>query len=316
MQPDCTALLSPVSSVASPPMHQVVKQYAVFPDNAVSHLPSPPNSGKMFYPDWTVHFGIDQGPGPNDDISIPPEFYMQERCTPDPDSYLGGYSLVESQNQCNLTQHVHYFAPVPHLGSNAPPMGQSGPTHCVDSPSTLGTASEVSTPNPDPTVPAEAAKRVSRKRSVSTVPATKKEEADAEMKVEEASESEDSPSSRRNSVASMRKSKKKAAPPKKSTTMRTPVIDPEEHKNCHGELKAPLLQDYTPPEERCIFASRWEHRDKKGADMWDSIQEDYFREFDKEACKETLQMKLTRGRSKYIKWLPKDVSGIKLFQEA
>ncbi|KAJ6788458.1 hypothetical protein PWT90_11012 [Aphanocladium album] len=302
---DCGLLLSPVSSAASPPMQHVVKQYALFPEAHFSHLPSPPNSGKMFYPHWDTQFGLEQGPGPNDDVTIPQEFYMQERCTPDPESFLSSYSLADSQGHSILNQRTPYFAPVPHLGSNGPATIDSSSVQSADSPDTLETFSEVSTPSGDSKADIVPQETAPRQRSVSTDPGAKKEEEEVDMQEDQDSGDEAYSSSRRSSNAGVKKSRKRA-PPKKPTASRDPPVDVEEHQNCLGEVIAPQLKDNTPEEERCIFLSRWEHRDKKGQDMWDSIQEDYFKKFNKEQCKETLQMKLTRGRSKYIKWLPKD----------
>jgi hypothetical protein len=79
----------------------------------------------------------------------------------------------------------------------------------------------------------------------------------------------------------------------------------EEHKNCRGEEVPPVLKANCPEEERCIFESRWRHRHQKGQDMWDSIQTDFEKKFNKHG-KEMLQMKFKRGRSKYIEWLPED----------
>ncbi|OAA81244.1 hypothetical protein LEL_00789 [Akanthomyces lecanii RCEF 1005] len=308
MGADCSLLLSPVSTVASPPMQHVVKQFAIFPDTALNHLPSPPNSGKMFYPHWNTSFGLDTGPGPNDDVSIPAEFYMQERCTPDPESFLGNYSLSESQGQSMLNQPAPYFAPVPQLGSNGPVMVHSNLIPPKDSPSTLETSSEVSTPGEDANVENAPPKRASKKSSISTAPEVKKAEAETDSDAPDGADSQDeaysSPGRDRNVGA--RKSRKRAAP-RRSAASRLPPVDVEEYKNCFGDLVAPQLKPNCPREERCIFNSRWKHRDKKGQDMWDSIQEDYYKEFGKEQCKETLQMKLTRGRSKYIQWLDKDV---------
>ncbi|OAR01519.1 hypothetical protein LLEC1_03986 [Akanthomyces lecanii] len=308
MGADCSLLLSPVSSVASPPMQHVVKQFAIFPDTPLNHLPSPPNSGKMFYSHWNTSFGLDHGPGPSDDVSIPAEFYMQERCTPDSESFLSSYSLAESQGQSMLNQPAPYFAPVPHLGSNGPAMVHSSLMPSTDSPNTLETRSEVSTPGDEPKAENAPPKRASRKGSSSAAPELKEAEAEEESDAQDGTYSQDETYSSlgRDRSAGPRKSSKRAAP-KRSASSRLPPVDMEEFKNCFGELVAPQLKPDCPKEERCIFNSRWKHRDKKGQDMWDSIQEDYYQEFGKEQCKETLQMKLTRGRSKYIQWHDKDV---------
>lgn len=307
MGADCNLLLSPVSSVASPPLQHVVKQFAIFADTPLTHLPSPPHSGKMFYPHWNTNFGLDQGPGPNDDVSIPPEFYMQERCTPDPDSFLSSYSLADSHGQSMLNQPPPYFAPVPHLGSNGPPMVHSNPMQSTDSPNTLDTSSEVSTPGEEPKAEIAPPTSASRKCSISTTPEAKKEEEDSDVQDDADSQDEAYSSSRQDSSAGVRKSRKRAAP-KRSAASRLPPVDVVEYKNCLNQVVAPQLKANCPKEERCIFLSRWEHRDKKGQDMWDSIQEDYAKMFGKKQCKETLQMKLTRGRAKYIQWLEEDVS--------
>lgn len=49
--------------------------------------------------------------------------------------------------------------------------------------------------------------------------------------------------------------------------------------------------------------------------MWESIQNDFLRQFNKSHGKEMLQMKFKRGRSKYIEWLPKDVSRPRLHSD-
>lgn len=96
-----------------------------------------------------------------------------------------------------------------------------------------------------------------------------------------------------------------------SSTSMAPSLDQQvpEHHNCHGEEVPPELKAGCPDEERCLFASRWKHRHARGNDMWDAIQTDYERDLGIAApVKETLQMKFKRGRSKYIQWLPRDVS--------
>ena len=82
----------------------------------------------------------------------------------------------------------------------------------------------------------------------------------------------------------------------------------EDHLNCLGQEVPPVLKETCPDEERCIFESRWRHRNKRGQDMWDSIQSDFLKEFNKSHGKEMLQMKFKRARSKYIQWINKDVS--------
>ncbi|KAJ6442859.1 Copper transport protein ctr4 [Purpureocillium lavendulum] len=103
-------------------------------------------------------------------------------------------------------------------------------------------------------------------------------------------------------VKKTRSSKRQSGTPRNSQQP-----DPsEEHKNCNGEEVPPRLKGTCPEEERCIFESRWRHRHQRGQDMWDSIQEDFTKRFNKSHGKEMLQMKFKRARSKYIEWLPRD----------
>lgn len=78
--------------------------------------------------------------------------------------------------------------------------------------------------------------------------------------------------------------------------------------NCNGDEERPKLKARCPAEIRFIFESRWRHREKRGQDMWDAIQQDFKDEFGKLSGKETLQMRFKRGRSKYYEWMEKDVS--------
>lgn len=85
-------------------------------------------------------------------------------------------------------------------------------------------------------------------------------------------------------------------------------LEQEDHRDCLGEEVMPRLKHSCPPEEKCILESRWNHRGKKGHDMWDSIMDDYERTFNKPGVgKEALQMKYKRARLRYYEWLPQDV---------
>ena len=82
----------------------------------------------------------------------------------------------------------------------------------------------------------------------------------------------------------------------------------EENMNCHGEEVPAKLKDNTPPEERFIYEMRWKYRNEKGNDMWASILKEVEEKFNEPLNKARLQMKVRRLRTKYIEWLPEDVS--------
>ncbi|KAF4508093.1 hypothetical protein G6O67_004519 [Ophiocordyceps sinensis] len=105
------------------------------------------------------------------------------------------------------------------------------------------------------------------------------------------------------SPSPLRNSQGKRAP---STKLQFKPAESGEHINCHGEEVPPLLKSTCPEEERFIFESRWRYRHQRGQDMWDSIQGDFAKRFNKHHGREMLQMKFKRARSKYIEWLPRD----------
>ena len=80
------------------------------------------------------------------------------------------------------------------------------------------------------------------------------------------------------------------------------------HDNCHWQEIPPTLREGCPTEERHLFELRWRHRHKSGKDMWVAIRNGFNEKFNTNYDKAALQMKLKRARSKYIKWLDKDVS--------
>ncbi|CAG9955007.1 unnamed protein product [Clonostachys rosea f. rosea IK726] len=116
--------------------------------------------------------------------------------------------------------------------------------------------------------------------------------------------------SRHSRTASRVRSRKRSAASRRSMPTR-PLVQArepvEENTNCHGEEVPPLLKDGCPAEERCIFESRWRHRDQKGQDMWNSVIRDHAKAFGSKAItKEKLQMKYNRGRSRWYQWLDDD----------
>lgn len=70
----------------------------------------------------------------------------------------------------------------------------------------------------------------------------------------------------------------------------------------------PALKNTCPDEERFIFECQWYHRHKSDEDMWDSIQDDFWKTFNQKHSREVLRMKFGRAKSKYIQWFPQDVS--------
>ena len=70
----------------------------------------------------------------------------------------------------------------------------------------------------------------------------------------------------------------------------------------------PILEPDCPPEEQFLFESRWKHRNKRGENMWECIQQEFSEKFQKNLTKEVLQMKIRRARPKFLHWAEQDVS--------
>lgn len=103
----------------------------------------------------------------------------------------------------------------------------------------------------------------------------------------------------------VKKKKTESIPKKHNLAVEEDLEEPSDHDK---EEEPPKLKADCPKELRCLIQSRWRHRHRHGVDMWDNIQHDLQEDFDRDYNKGVLQMKLRRGRLKYIQWDDKDVS--------
>ncbi|ODA78408.1 hypothetical protein RJ55_05789 [Drechmeria coniospora] len=296
-------LLTPTSGGSSPPLLQpreLMEQYPPPPGSPGSQEPTPPGSSRM-YQQWNNHFEMHEQPSSSMDApaNAASSFYLDDvRRTPGPpEPYMGSYGVSESGTD---PVQIHsgaspYYLDGSHMGGHklmtnhaavdvdlhrGPGGGRLLPSSCtlLSSHSTPPQhMSRVSTdsvgPRGDNAPPA---------RSLSGSPG-------------------------RSSAGVGKARKSRASRRQTGLPRRHEELDPSrEHKNCHGEEVPPSLHSTCPDELRCIFESRWRHRNQRGHDMWNSIQTDFFNKFHKAHGKEMLQMKFKRARSKYIKWLPKD----------
>lgn len=99
-----------------------------------------------------------------------------------------------------------------------------------------------------------------------------------------------------------KKTKVRKSNSKKQT--KSPQLEPSKE----GDDAPPTLKETCPDEERFIFESYWRNCKNGGQDNWDTIQSEVFQIFHRSYNKAALQMKLGRARSKYLRWLPEDVS--------
>ncbi|KAG8415663.1 hypothetical protein J3458_009488 [Metarhizium acridum] len=301
-------LLTPISTADSPPLHQMPKlmgHYPPPPGSPHGQEPTPPASSKMYHPWNNPQFEMNSHPNETSSPMhtpghVAPDFYITDRRTPGPpEPYMGNFGVSDATQPHSLSQSASPYyldmGPIPNQSNlllrGNPPIPMEPHSRELDRNSPL--------PAPLPHEPPRNS-NVRRPRRESSNNGEIKSEHPAAGTLRSPS---DSPRRRLGATGASNRVKKTS---RRKSTMNSHPDPSEEHQNCHGDEVPPTLKDTCPAEERCIFESRWRHRNKRGQDMWDSIQNDFLKEFNKKQGKEMLQMKFKRARSKYIQWLPRD----------
>ncbi|KAK2617057.1 hypothetical protein QQS21_000151 [Conoideocrella luteorostrata] len=301
-------LLTPISTADSPPLepgHNLMGKYPP-PDSPNGQGPTPPGSSKMYHHWSATPFEMNSHPSETSSPMptpghAPSDFYVRDRRTPvPPEPYMGNYGVSDPAHQAPISQSgsPYYLDQLSNqnsllLRSHHPlPMEP----HCRELNRDISLAA-----------PAPLLQNVPR-ASPYPQPDSRRASHDVMIKTERnTSEGAGSPSGfPRKLSGTIGNNRVRKAGSKKKSKQSSPPEVADDHKNCNGEEVPPSLKDSCPPEERCIFDSRWRHRNKRGQDMWDSIQKDFYDEFKKSSGKEMLQMKFKRARSKYIQWMDRD----------
>ncbi|KAH6960592.1 hypothetical protein DER45DRAFT_164675 [Fusarium avenaceum] len=296
-------LLTPVSVVGSPPLHglsKIASQYPP-PPGTPSQQNTPPGSSRMYHQQWAGQFDVNsQSPQATSPMTSQPpstgdflhnNYVHDGRRTPGPpEPYMGafGVSTGPEPQPMNPPYYVNIGPPVDHpdhIMMRDSHHASMGIHHREVPPAPLSN-------EPHPT---QYRRRPSPEDSMLHG-----------MPLDIPRSMTGSPRRKSGPHAPSRVKKRQS---KRSGVTRTVTTeDPvSEHKNCYGQEVPPTLKSTCPDEERCIFESRWQHRNQKGQDMWESIQGDFKDRFQKCPGKEMLQMKFKRGRSKYLDWIPKDL---------
>lgn len=304
-------LMTPISTAASPPLQQapkLVRQQYPPPVTPYAQVPTPPGSSKMYHHQWNNQFDMNshtsQASSPmTTQAPIAPEFYISDgRRTPGPpDPYLGAFG-VSTGPEPQPIQHAGppYYLDVQQMDNQNAMMMRDNHQMSMDRSA------------PPPGAPLLSQAHPSHFRPNRRLSGDNHGHADPNR------HTPPSGSPRRRPTQGSTRVKKSRSTKRQSAAVRNnpqPLDPSDEHTNCYGEEAAPHIKSNCPEEERCIFESRWRHRRQRGQDMWESIQNDFLRQFNKSHGKEMLQMKFKRGRSKYIEWLPKDVSRPRLHSD-
>ncbi|KAM0504298.1 hypothetical protein ACHAP8_002705 [Fusarium lateritium] len=285
-------LLTPVSVVDSPPLHGLSKIGPHYPPppSTPNQQPSPPGSSEMYHQQWAGHFDVNgqspaasspmtsQAPGGGEFLHA--SYVHDGRRTPGPpEPYMGAFG-VSNGPEPQTMDHPYYV----NMGPPVDHQVQMG-IHHREMPAT---------PLLSESHPIQYRRRQSPE--------------DSTLHTQSAGVPRSLTASPRRKPAFQTSGRVKKRHSKRPGTSRSAAQeDPvSEHKNCFGQEVPPTLKSTCPDEERCIFESRWKHRNQKGQDMWESIQGDFHDRFQKRPGKEMLQMKFKRGRAKYFDWIPKD----------
>lgn len=294
------SLLTPISTAASPPLHQAPKFSRQYAPGTPQQEPTPPGTSRMYQwqnqfdmPGQASHNGspIPNQANPAHEYGDPPSMADGRRTPNPPELYMGAYAVSDGSDYHGMPhQSAPYYMPQVQQGA------------MIDQPMPLeirgdmnrhhqSTAPMLNQPHPS---------QYRQERRVS-------EDIPEYHRSGQARLANGSP--RRRVAQGGPRVRKRATKRKVQARSGSHAADPaDEHKNCLGEEVPPRLKESCPQEERFIFESRWKYRTQKGQDMWDNIQKDFEKRFQKQHGKEMLQMKFKRGRSKYIEWLPDDVS--------
>lgn len=250
----------------------------------------------MYQNQWNSSFDMNV-----DETHVNAAYYLStDRSTPGPpDPYLGHFAVSETGNISLLNNGVGspYFMDMAQMAHHDTLLMRNSPCMSVDS-----GAHDVQPGLPTPTL-----------SSNDQTDSHDDRESPAESRHQSSASSPAPPpaSPKRIPFQGVVKSKKKTlASSKKPSTLRVEAASEKEigeHDNCHGKEVPPKISKDCPDEERFLFECRWENRNNKGQ-MWDNIQREYTQKFGRTELKEALQMKYKRGRSRYIDWLPEDVS--------
>ncbi|KAJ4016511.1 hypothetical protein NW752_003637 [Fusarium irregulare] len=298
-------LLTPISVVDSPPLHGVSKIGSQYPPppSTPNQQPSPPGSSDMYNHQWAGHFDVNNqspqasSPMTSQAAQVSGEFlhtnYVHDgRRTPGPpEPYMGAFGVSNGPPEQQPLPQPYYLMPhhpveqhQEHMmvrDHHQVPMGM----HQREIPGTplLGEPHRIQygrRPSPEDS-------------SLHNLPSGVPRSMTASPRRRSAFQN----------TGRVKKRHSKRTGASRNAASEDPV---SEHKNCFGQEVPPALKSTCPDEERCIFESRWQHRNQKGQDMWESIQGDFKERFQKCPGKEMLQMKFKRGRAKYYDWIPKD----------
>ncbi|KAI9171655.1 hypothetical protein HJFPF1_01141 [Paramyrothecium foliicola] len=316
-----SSLLTPISSVSSPPLHQVhqsSRQYSVAPGTPQSQECASPGDQKM-YQSWTNHLELNaHNSGTNSPMatqaSVGAEYldsYVSEgRRTPaPPPAYLGNFAVSDPSDSHSMHQpdSPYYQLGMAHLEHhNSLSMRDAQPLGLESA--HRGVARSMAH------MPTIAAPSALNNNSSPHLRHSSRDSHDETVFLHYPNEDHRGPSGspgRRVLPGSNRVKKPRA--PRRQSRNPTRVLDPSaEHKNCYGEEVPPTLKSDTPPQERCIWEARWKHRYSKGNNMWDNIWQEYNKAFEGHkvpkgrGARENLQMKFKRSRCKFLEWLPRD----------
>ena len=299
-------LLTPISLAGSPPIPHAAKlihQYNSPPATSSPQLPTPPATAMMYWPpsfdlsalqgradspmDPDYHSSTSATPSHFDLAYITAEGTSDDIPEPPGPPFFGHYGVSETEKPSQDDRLAYYG--MPNIGPQLLFMEQHPGDQIQHH---LEMTMHTPFSHDPPTVPSEA-------------PPPQQA---SNMVVEPAGSFRDSPShsapneghaGRDRTFRIRKKAGKQRSRPNRSRAHSASQNRPEEtiqFKKC------------VPEEERYLIELRLQYQGVKGKTMWDDIGAEFAKKFGRRPGKAALQMKLSRAKSKYIKWSDEDVS--------
>lgn len=319
-----STLLTPVSSAGSPPLHQRLPKTTCgyYPSQtSIAQQPTPPQTSRMYYSydinpssqassPMTVH---PQGTQPGLDVNNYANSSPRDGSVPDFVPYYGSYGVSESSApEHNIPEYAqHPFLPNIMDVDPAPVWMRHANmnVNAANYPRPIAPSQTPILAQPDPSVfRGHRSQNIEDLRDPAMTARMRELQQNGLYDRARSAPGPKQKGARRNQPPKQRRGAKRTTPSsarydrqdsQASVTQGSQTSPPQ---TLGREPEEELFYvDSAPEDEKYVFELRKQYTDKKGKGMWDAIIGDFEKKYQR-VEKAALQMKVTRGVSKYAAW--------------